>query len=166
MPLLAIIPIIVAVSSRLYPNEPATGATYLNVSPIMPTFVLAFEDACASTSAKCVAFDTPFVVPSAAIPNAVIASVTISDTAASSSPEAAARFMTPSMPPIISFVFQPAIAIYSMACPASLAVNLVVAPISFAFSERSPKSSPVAPEIACTVDICSWNSAAFFTGPL
>ena len=154
MPLLAITPIIVAVSSMLYPNEPATGATYLNVSPIIPTLVFAFDEACASTSAKCVAFATPFVVPSAASPNAVIASVTISDVAARSSPDAAARFITPSMPPSISFVFQPAIAMYSIAWPASVAVNFVDAPICLAFSDNRCKPFPVAPEIACTVDIC------------
>ena len=45
-------PIATAVSSALYPNAPATGATYLNVSPIIPTLVFALDDACASTSAK------------------------------------------------------------------------------------------------------------------
>ena len=69
----------------------------------MDTFVLAFELAAASTSAKC--------PESAAVsPKAVRASVTISEVVAKSSPEAAARFMMPSIPSSISPVFQPAIA--------------------------------------------------------
>ena len=52
IPLFAIRPIATAASSALYPSAPATGAIYLNVSPIIPTFVLALDDACANTSAK------------------------------------------------------------------------------------------------------------------
>ena len=39
IPLFAIRPIATAVSSMLYPRAPATGATYLNVSPIFATSV-------------------------------------------------------------------------------------------------------------------------------
>ena len=75
----------------------------MNVSPIIDTFVLAFDDAAASTSAKCPESD-------ACSPKAVSASVTMSEVVARSSPDAAAKFMTPSIPPIMSFDFQPAIA--------------------------------------------------------
>ena len=104
IPLLAIRPIAVDTSSTLNPSAPATGATYLKVSPIIATFVFAFELAAARTSAKC-------VESFAERPKAVSASVTISDVVARSSPDAAARFMIPSIPSSISLVFQPAIAI-------------------------------------------------------
>ena len=52
IPLFAIRPIACAVSSQENPREPATGAQYLKVSPIMLTFVFALDDAAASTSAK------------------------------------------------------------------------------------------------------------------
>ena len=52
IPALAIRPIASAVSSAEYPRAPAIGAQYLKVSPIMETFVLAFDDAAASRSAK------------------------------------------------------------------------------------------------------------------
>ena len=104
IPLFAINPIATAQSSALYPRDPATGATYLNVSPIMDTFVLALLEAAASTSAKCVESE-------AGKQNAVRASVTISEVVARSSPEAAARFMIPSIPLSMSSVFHPAIAI-------------------------------------------------------
>ena len=146
IPEFAINPIAVATSSAEYPIAPATGATYLNVSPIMPTLVFALEDACARTSAKC-------VESCADKPNAVSASVTISDVVAKSSPDAAARFMIPSMPFSISLVFQPAIAMYCIASADSVALNFVFAPISFALSVRAARSSPVAPEIASTFDI-------------
>ena len=68
------------------------------------TFVFALDDVVARMSAKC-------VDSFADIPNAVSASVTISDVDARSSPDAAARFMTPSKPLSISSVFHPAIAI-------------------------------------------------------
>ena len=70
----------------------------------MDTFVLALLLAAARISAKC-------PESSADSPRAVKASVTISDVVARSSPEAAARFMIPSMPESMSEVFQPAIAI-------------------------------------------------------
>ncbi len=52
IPLFAIVPTATATSSAEYPMAPATGATYLNVSPIIETFVLALLDACAKISAK------------------------------------------------------------------------------------------------------------------
>ena len=151
MPLFAINPIAMAESSMEYPIAPATGATYLNVSPIMPTFVLALLDAAARTSANLVA-------SLACIPNAVIASVTMSDVVAKSSPDAAARFRIPSIPPSISPVFHPAIAIKLNASADSLAVNCVEAPISFAFAVNFSKSFPVAPLTACTCDIAASKS--------
>ena len=103
IPAFAIRPIASAVSSAEKPNAPAMGAQYLNVSPIMETLVFALDEAAAKISAKC--------PESAAVsPNAVSASVTMSDVVARSSPEAAARFMIPSIPLNISSVFQPAIA--------------------------------------------------------
>ena len=151
IPAFAISPIAADISSMLYPMAPARGATYLNVSPIMPTLVFAFVAVCASTSAK-------YVLWSALIPKAVIASVTISEVVARSSPEAAAKFITPASPFVISVVFQPAIAIYSIACADSVAENAVVAPISCALALRISNSSPVAPDIAATVDICESKS--------
>ena len=148
IPLLARIPIATDTSSMLYPSDPARGATYLNVSPIMLTFVFEFDDAAASTSAKC-------PESAACSPNAVSASVTMSETRPKSSPDAAARSMMPLMPEIISPDFQPAIAMYSNALPASDAENDVDAPISFAFSVSASSSAPVAPEIAATVLICA-----------
>ena len=156
IPEFAISPIARAVSSAVYPKAPATGATYLNVSPIIPTLVFALEDACANTSAKC-------VESSADNPNAVKASVTISEVVAKSSPDAAARFIIPSKPFSISSVFQPAIAMYCKASADSEALNLVVAPISFALSVNAFRSSPVAPEIAATFDMEASKSEPTFT---
>ena len=103
IPELAINPIASAVSSALKPKAPAIEAQYLNVSPIMATFVFALDEAAAKISAKC--------PESAAVnPKAVKASVTISEVVAKSSPEAAARFMIPSIPSSMSCVFHPAIA--------------------------------------------------------
>ena len=124
----------------------------------METLVFALEDACASTSAKRPDW-------SAVMLNAVSASVTMSETCPKSSPDAAARFIMPGKPPNIWSVFQPAIAIYSRAFPASTAVNCVVAPMCFASSESRFMSSADALEMALTVDIWASNSAAFFTGP-
>ena len=69
----------------------------------------------------------------------------------------------PSMPFSISFVFQPAMAIYSIACPLSVAENFVFAPISLAFAPSFSISSPVAPDIAPTFDIWASKSANVFT---
>ena len=103
MPLLAISPTARAVSSMEYPREPQTGATYLNVSPIISTLVFALLEAAAITSARRPA-------SAAVYPIAVRASVTISDVVARSAPDAAARFMIPLIPFSISSVFHPAIA--------------------------------------------------------
>ena len=151
IPALAITPRATATSSAEYPSDPASGATYLKDSPRVLTFVLELDAAAARMSTK-----SP--VSSADIPNAVRASVTISDTVARFSPEAAARFITPSMPAIICSLFHPAIAMYSMASPASTAEYFVVAPISRAFSRKASNSVCVAPEIALTLDICESNS--------
>ena len=77
-----------------------------------------------------------------------------------SSPDAAARFSTPSRPSSISEVSHPAIAIYFNASADSEAENLVLLPISSAFALSAAKSSPVAPEIAPTSDILYSKSAA------
>ena len=103
IPAFAIKPMASAVSSAENPSAPAIGAQYLKVSPIMDTLVLALEDAAARMSAK-------WPESLADSPNAVSASVTISEVVARSSPDAAARFMMPSMPSSMSSVFQPAIA--------------------------------------------------------
>ena len=128
----------------------------MNVSPIMLTLVFALLDAAARMSAKC-------AESSAVRPNAVRASVTMSDVVARSSPDAAARCMMPSMPESMSPVFQPAIAMYDMASAASDALNLVFSPISRALSRRACRSSPVAPEIAATLAMALSKSAAVFT---
>ena len=104
IPALAIRPRASAVSSQEKPKAPAIGAQYLNDSPSIDTFVFALLDAAARTSAK-------WPLSAAVKPKAVSASVTISEVVAKSSPLAAARFMMPSIPDSISFVFQPAIAI-------------------------------------------------------
>ena len=122
----------------------------------MATFVLALEEAAARTSANS--------AESAALrPKAVRASVTISDVVARSSPEAAARFMMPSIPFSMSSVFHPAIAIYFMASAASDAENLVFAPISFALSDSFCSSVPVEPETAETFAIASSKEAPVST---
>ena len=158
IPLLAMSPSAMATSSAEYPREPATGATYLKDSPIMETFVFAFVAALANMSAK-------RALSLALIPNAVNASVTMSEVVPSSSPDAAARFMIPLIPLSMSSVFHPAIPMYSNACPASVAEYLLVAPISRAFSLSWSNSSPVAPEIALTLDICVSKSAVTLTAP-
>ena len=89
------------------------------------------------------------------IPNAVKPSVTISEVLARSAPEAAAKFIIPSIPEVISWVFQPAIAIYSIALAASVAENAVVAPICLALLSSAVKSAPVAPDIEATEDIAA-----------
>ena len=156
IPAFAIRPIASAVSSAEKPSAPAIGAAYLKVSPIMETLVFALELAAARISAK-------WPESEAESPNAVRASVTISEVVARSSPDAAARFMMPSIPSIMSPVFQPAMAMYSKADAASVAENLVLAPISRAFPRRSSRSFPVAPEMAATLDMPSSKSAAVFT---
>ena len=144
-------PSAIDVSSAEIPNAPATGAAYWNDSPSIATFVFALLLAAASTSAKC---PESF----ADNPKAVRASVTISDVRARSSPDAAARFMMPPIPLIISSDFHPAIAMYSMAAPASVAEKDVVDPISLALAFSASNSSPVAPDMDWTVDICASKS--------
>ena len=104
IPAFAIKPNAILVSSIEYFIAPANGATYLKLSPSIDTFVFAFELAAAITSAR-----RP--ESSADFPNAVKASVTISEVVAKSSPDAAAKSIIPDIPPSISFVFHPAIAI-------------------------------------------------------
>ncbi len=87
----------------------------------------------------------------------------MSDTSPKSSPLAAASIMTPSKPSSIWVVSHPAIAIYLSPSLASEALNLVVAPISLAFSSNLFKSSPVAPLMACTWLIPASKSEPTFT---
>ena len=103
IPLFAIKPSATDTSSTLYLSAPATGATYLNVSPSIPTSVFDLFAVCARTS-------TNFCVSLAFIPKAVKASVTMSEVCAKSSPVAPARYIIPSMPSIISSASHPAIA--------------------------------------------------------
>ena len=102
MPALAMMPSASTVSSVENLNAPAVEATYLKDSPRRLTLVFALVLAAARTSAKCPLSD-------ALRPKAVSASVTMSEVVAKSSPEAAARFIMPSMPLSISAVFHPAI---------------------------------------------------------
>ena len=118
--------------------------------------MFAFDDAAAKISEKC-----PESL--ADKPKAVRASVTISEVTARSSPEAAARFITPSIPSSISAVFQPAILMYVIPCAASVAENFVLLPSSLAFSLKASKSLPVAPDIAETSLIAESKSAAVLT---
>ena len=102
-PEFAISPMASETSSMENPSAPAIGAQYWNVSPIMETLVFAFAEAAASTSEKC-------ATSSAFSPNAVMASVTISEVVARSPPEAAASEITPPIPSSICSASQPAIA--------------------------------------------------------
>ena len=113
----------------------------------MPTLVLEFEAAAANTSEN-------FAASSACLLKAVKASVTISDTVPRSSSDAAARFIIPSIPSIICPAFQPAIAIYSIAFPDSVAENFVSLPIFLAVSFSFIISLLVALDIAPTALIC------------
>ena len=109
----------------------------------MLTVVLLLDCVFVSTSAYLVA-------SSALSPNAVIASVNISDDAARSLPDAAAKFTTPGSPAICCFAFQPASDMYCNPSADSVAENFVVAPISFATSFKSFNFSPVSPESAAS----------------
>ena len=77
----------------------------------------------------------------------------MSDAAPSSIPEAAARSSTPPSAAADVFASQPASDIYFKASAASLALNIVVDPNSFAVSRSICRSFPVAPLIAETSDI-------------
>ena len=158
MPLLAISPSATDMSSILYPIAPAMGATYLKLSPSMPTFVFELVVAAASTSAKC-------ALSAAVSPNAVSASVTMSDTVPRSSPDAAARLIMPGRPSIISCASQPAMPMYSMALAASVAPNTLSAPICMAACRSMSISSDVAPAIAPTRLIWLSNSMPVFSAP-
>ena len=126
----------------------------MKVSPIRATLVLELLLAWARTSEN-------MAESCAASPKAVRASVTISEVDARSSPDAAARFMIPGRPATISFAFQPAMAMYSSACPASVAENCVVRPISWAAAFNMSISDREAWEIACTVLICFSNEPPY-----
>ena len=137
----------------LYPSAPATEDELLNVSPMIEILVLELAAAAASTSAKCAVSDACRL-------NAERLSVTMSDTCARSSPAAAARLITPLMPLSISCASQPAIAMYSIALPLCCAVNLVVAPSSFASAVSAAISEVLDSAIASTADIACPKSPA------
>ena len=59
IPAFAMREMLMAVSSIVYPSEPTTAPTYLNVDPIMSTVVFAFAAAAAITSARCPASSAP-----------------------------------------------------------------------------------------------------------
>ena len=128
-------------SSNETPNVPADPAAYLNDSPSISTVTLVLLIPHERTSAN-------LPVSLAVILKAVRLSVIISDTIATSSPDAAAKSNTPGILAIISLVLNPASAIFSIAAAASPAVNLVVAPSLLASFSRSLNSSAVAPDIA------------------
>ena len=77
--------------------------------------------------------------------------------------DAAARFKMPPIPSSILSVSHPANAMYSNACPASVALYFVLRPHSLAASVSLFVSSAVAPLNALTLDICASKSAAVFT---
>ena len=156
MPALPMRPVAMAASSMEIPREPHTAPAYLKVSPIMDTVVFALLPVLTSTSAKC-------AESLADRPKAVRPSVMMSEVVARFSPDAAAASMIPAMPSTMSWVFQPASAMYSIACPASVAEKLVLEPISSALSRSASNSSAVAPEMDFTVDIWLSNSAVVFT---
>ena len=95
----------------------------------------------------------------ASIPKAVNASVTKSEACPRSISATVARLRTLAKPAIISVFFQPAIPMYSMACPTSVALYLVSAPSLLASSINSSNSGvPVTPAIAPTLAICDSKS--------
>ena len=114
-----------AASSMLIPAFAATGATNLKASPIIPTVTLPFTLAFANTS-------TSRPVSSAFIPMPPRMFDTMSADVARSMLAPVASWRIPGVAARISFVLKPAIARKSMALAASVAVNFVVRPSSFA----------------------------------
>src|SRR5699024_1277995 len=114
-------------------------------SPSPETSVLALDDAAAITSAYLPA-------SLASSPKALMESVKISDTRPKSSPDAAARFSTPSIPSKDCCTSQPASDMYLKPSVTSFALNLVDAPSSRALVSSCCNSAPVAPLKACTSD--------------
>ena len=115
------IPIAAAHSSKLIPIAAATGATYFIASPVSATAAFVSAAFFASTSATC-----PACSASSPKPRSVLAAM--SDDAAKSSPDAAARSSIPGIAAMISCVENPADAKFSMPCAASEAENFVLAP--------------------------------------
>ena len=120
-------------------------------SPVSATEELVRLAFSASTSATCAASE-------ASSPKPRRVDAAMSELAARSSPAAAARFSIPGMASMISVVVKPAAARFSMPSAASFAENAVSAPSWIAWFFRDSSSSPVAPEIACTRDICASKS--------
>ena len=151
--------IAVVTSSILNPIVFAIGEIYLNDSPkSVISIVPAFAD-CVNRSAT---RDASFAFS----PKPVIASATIVDTCAKSSPLALAEFKTPAIPSIISLALQPALAISVMPSATSLADHAVVSPNSWAFLFNFCNSPPLAPLTACTRDIAlSKVELVFITKP-
>ena len=147
MPASDIMPIAAAVSSMLMPKAWATGATYFIASPVSSTAAFVSAAVLASTSATCAAS-----AASNPKPRSVLAAM--SDATARSVPEDAARSSMPGIAAMISSTLKPALARFSMPSAASVALNAVLAPRSIACFSSAANSSAVAPEIACTRDIC------------
>ena len=149
MALLPITPSATETSSRLYPRESANGPAYFRDSPSPVMSVLEFVAVAASMSATRLA-------SSAFSPNCASADAVTSDAVARSTLPAAAKSSRPGIPAMMSPLFQPAIARFSIASAACAAENCVVSPSFFAVAVRSSKSFPVAPEMALTFAIpCS-----------
>ena len=83
----------------------------------------------------------------------------MSELLAKSSPDAAAKSRSPGIASIVSVVVNPAAARFSIPSAACDAENDVSAPSSIACAFNFSNSSPVAPEIAFTRDICDSKSA-------
>ena len=83
----------------------------------------------------------------------------MSELLAKSSPDAAAKSRSPGIASIVSAVVNPAAARFSIPSAACDAENDVSAPSSIACAFNFSNSSPVAPEIAFTRDICDSKSA-------
>ena len=143
MALLPITPSATETSSRLYPREPANGPAYFRDSPSPVTSVLEFVAVAASMSATRPA-------SSAFSPNCASADAVTSDAVARSTLPAAAKSKSPGIPAMMSWLFQPAIARFSIASAACAAENCVDSPSCFAVAVRSSNSFPVAPEMALT----------------
>ena len=150
------IPIAAAVSSNSIPMDFATGATYFIASPVSATAAFVAAAFLASTSATC-----PAELASNPNPRRVLAA--ISALLARSSPEEAAKSNIPGIAAMISLVLKPADARFSIPSAASVAEKAVSAPNCFACSFNFANSSPVAPEIAFTLDIWASKSIPVLT---
>ena len=156
IPLLASNPAIAANSSRETPAALAKGAAILNASPSSSTEVFEAVAVAVNTSATC-------PISFAAIPNAPETLVAMSAAMPSSRAPAFARSRTAGIPARIFSVLNPAMPSICMPWATSWALNVVVAPSSFAFATSFVNSAPVAPVTALTADICDSKVANVLT---